>query len=151
MSLTVRKIIDDRRSYLLPVLKRYAGAVDDSQDAVLQQMLTAAIMEVQSHADASIVPCELELRISNNGGRDVRLYQTPAEVVSVTDGGGSPVQYVQEGRALRTAGVHESLTVVYTTRPDEAESARLMPVVYQYATALYDGQTDELVKILSQC
>lgn len=37
MSLTVTRIIDDKRSYLLPSLKRYVGAVDESQDAILQQ------------------------------------------------------------------------------------------------------------------
>lgn len=44
--LIVKKVIDDRRSYLLPQLKRYAGAVDDTQDAILQQMLTTAALEI---------------------------------------------------------------------------------------------------------
>ena len=51
--LIVKKVIDDRRSYLLPQLKKYAGAVDDTQDAILQRMLTTAALEIQEHADVS--------------------------------------------------------------------------------------------------
>lgn len=151
MSLHVKRIIDDGRSYMLPVLKRYAGAVDDSQDAILQQMLTAAALEVQDRADRSVLACEMELRIDGNTRRTVRLYQTPDRVVSVTTPDGAAVDYAAEGREVRTGGVFPSLVIRYTTRPDKAEQARLMPLVMQYATALYDGQTDELEKILSQC
>lgn len=151
MSLHVKRIIDDGRSYMLPVLKRYAGAVDDSQDAILQQMLTSAALEVQDRADRSVLACEMELRIDGNTRRAVRLYQTPDRVVSVTTPDGAAVDYAAEGREVRTGGVFPSLVIRYTTMPDKAEQARLMPLVMQYATALYDGQTDELEKILSQC
>lgn len=149
--LIVKKVIDDRRSYLLPQLKRYAGAVDDTQDAILQQMLTTAALEIQEHADVSILPCELELHVDRNTSRDIRLYQTPAEVLSVTSADGAGVDYTTEGRYVRTAGVLPSLVVNYTTEPREAEYGRLLPLVFQYATALYDGQTDELIKIIAQC
>ena len=97
MSLSVKKIIDDRRSYMLPVLKRYVGAVDESQDAILQQMLTTAALEIQEHADISVLPCEMELRVENNDSELVRLYQTPKEVTSVTTADGQSVDYVREG------------------------------------------------------
>lgn len=151
MSLSVKKIIDDRRSYMLPVLKRYVGAVDESQDAILQQMLTTAALEIQEHADISVLPCEMELRVENNDSELVRLYQTPKEVISVTTADGQSVDYVREGRRIRTAGVYESLVIDYVTEPIEGECGRLMALVFQYATALYDGQTDELIKIIAQC
>ncbi len=151
MSLTVTRIIDDKRSYLLPSLKRYVGAVDESQDAILQQMLTTAALEIQAHADVSILPCEFELRVENNSQQEIRLYQTPAEVLSVATADGVNVDYTMDGRNVRTAGVFPSVVINYTTAPKEAEYGRLLPLVYQYATALYDGQTDELVKIVSQC
>lgn len=151
MALRVKRIIDDGRSYMLPVLKRYAGAVDDSQDAVLQQMLTTAALEVQARADESVMPCEMVLSVDNNADASVRLYQTPDRVISVAAPDGTAVEYAVEGRRVRTAGVCPSLVITYTTMPDKAEQARLMPLVMQYATALYDGQTDELQKILSQC
>lgn len=151
MSLSVIRIIDDKRSYLLPVLKRYVGAVDDSQDAILQRMLTTAALEVQAHADVSVLPCQFELRIENNTDSEVRLYQTPSEVLSVKAADGTDVNYTIDGRNVRTAGVYPSLVINYATAPKEAEYGRLLPLVFQYATALYDGQTDELVKILSQC
>lgn len=151
MSLIIKKIIDDRRSYLLPVLKRYVGAVDESQDAILQQMLTTATLEIQAHADISILPCEIELRIDYNDSDVVKLYQTPKEVISVTTSDGQAIDYVMEGKRIRTTGVYESLVIDYTTEPKESESSRLMTLVFQYATALYDGQTDELIKIIAQC
>lgn len=151
MGLTVKRIIDDRRSYLLPVLKRYVGAVDESQDAILQQMLTSAALEIQAHADVSVLPCEMELRIDNNDGDVVRLHQTPCGVTSVATPDGQAVDYAVEGGLVRTDGVHESLVIDYTTAPDEAECGRLLPLVFQYAAALYDGQTDELIKIIAQC
>ncbi len=151
MGLTVKRIIDDRRSYLLPVLKRYVGAVDESQDAILQQMLTAAALEIQAHADVSVLPCEMELRIDDNDSDVIRLYQTPKEVASVTTPGGQAVEYSRNGDEVRTDGVHESLVIDYTTAPDEAECGRLLPLMFQYAAALYDGQTDELIKIIAQC
>ena len=73
---------------MLPVLKRYVGAVDESQDAILQQMLTTAALEIQEHADISVLPCEMELRVENNDSELVRLYQTPKEVTSVTTADG---------------------------------------------------------------
>lgn len=136
---------------MLPVLKRYAGAVDDSQDAILQQMLTAAALEVQDRADRSVLACEMELRIDNNTRDAVRLYQTPGSVLSVATPDGTAVDYAVEGREVRTSGIFPALVIIYTTMPDKAEQARLMPLVMQYATALYDGQTDEVEKILSQC
>ena len=111
MSLSVKKIIDDRRSYMLPVLKRYVWAVDESQDAILQQMLTTAALEIQEHADVSVLPCEMEIRVENNDSELVRLYQTPKEVTSVTTADGQSVEYVREGNRIRTAGVYESLVI----------------------------------------
>ena len=69
----------------------------------------------------------------------------------MTTADGQSVDYVREGRRIRTAGVYESLVIDYVTEPEEGECGRLMALVFQYATALYDGQTDELIKIIAQC
>lgn len=151
MSLKVIKITDDMRANLLPSLKLYLGAVDSAQDPVLQSCLTNAVLEIQDRADASVVSCLLELRVDNNASRVVKLYQTPSEVVSVQLPDGSDVNYTYEDRQVVTEGICPSLVIRYTTMPDSFQVARLRALVNQYATALYDGQTDELAKIIAQC
>ena len=129
--------------------KAYASVADGAQDSLLLAILTKAVLSVQQKSDRSIIACTIELYEDEVEGNAVRLYQTVSQVMSVTHGGNG-VSYAHVGRKVNVA--HSPVTVVYKTEPRLADIDALMPVVYQYATALYDGEDSKtLASILSQC
>lgn len=134
----------------LDAFKAYASVADNSQDSLLSAMLVRACMRVQEMADRSILACTLELHDDEVEDHRVRLFQTVSEVVSVTSAEGHRQYWEQEDRTLR---VYSRTAVVrYKTEPRPADVADLLPVVYQYATALYDGEDSKtLAQILTQC
>jgi hypothetical protein len=133
----------------LDSLKTYASVADDSQDALLNSLLLRACLRVQEMADKSILSCRFLLSEDEAEG-SVRLYQTVSEVVNVKDGEGNGVSWVRKGRKILVD--HTTVEVEYTTKPNPMEVEALMPVVFQYATALYDGEdSGTLANILKQC
>lgn len=130
-------------------LKSYASIPDDTQDAWLQICLNRAVLSVQEKADKSLVACTL--RVSDEDAMEgVRLYQSVKDIVSVTDGRGVEHEFSQAGRMVYT--MTEKAVVTYRTEPIQADIDSLLIVVYQYATALYDGQDSRtLASILEQC
>lgn len=142
---------DDIRCEWLQELRRYAAVPDDSQDALLLDLLQCAALVVQEYADESFLPCTFRLDVHGHGGGRVRLYQDVSRVVSVTDGEGNAVPFSLSGRMLIPERSTEDLSVVYDTMPEEGGVARLQTVVIRYATALYDGLgRDELDSIISE-
>lgn len=137
----------------LPRLRRYAGAVSTEQDVILMSCLKTAIVEIQDHSGRSFSPCSMRLDISSNESPEVRLYGDGIKVTAVRDGKGVEVPYAMRGdNVLDTSPyVHDVLVIDYETTPEKWEKARLEPLVMQYATALYDGQAEELGRILAQC
>lgn len=132
-------------------LKAYASVPDASQDSLLESLLLRACLRVQEMADRSILACTFRLEEDEVENGLVRLYQTAAEVLTVTDGEGNPLTWAKGNRTL-SVGAADSVAVEYTTEPREGDIAALLPVVYQYATALYDGEDQRtLTNILMQC
>lgn len=133
----------------LEEMKAYAAIADNANDAWLTSCLTRAVLSVQEKADKSLIPCTL--RVSEEEARGgVRLYQTVQSIERVTDCNGSEIGYSIVGRMVYTKS--ESASVTYTTMPMQGNVDMLLPVVYQYATALYDGQDSRtLASILEQC
>jgi hypothetical protein len=131
-------------------LKQYASVADDAQDMLLQSLLARAVMRVQEMADKSLIPCTFR-QWETDAQDGVRLYQSVAEIVSVADSvTGDEVHWEKKGRFIIPAC--ESVVVIYNTIPAEGDICDLLPVVYQYATALYDGQDNStLANILTQC
>lgn len=132
-------------------LKAYAAVSDDTRDALLESLLLRACLRVQEMADRSLLACTFRLEEDEVDRGVVRLYQTVAEVLTVTDGGGHAIAWAKGNRMLSvdTAG---HVAVEYTTAPREGDIDELLPVVYQYATALYDGEDQRtLANILTQC
>lgn len=134
----------------LTALKDYAAVSDSSRDAMLGGLLRLAVLRVQEMADRSLIACTLRVR-DDDARRGVRLYQTVNEIVSVRDmAEGHDVPYTFDGRSI-LVGV-KTAEVEYTTTVLESSVDELLPVVLQYATALYDGQDSKtLSNILSQC
>lgn len=136
----------------LPQLQRYTGAIDESQRPILLSCLRTAIIEVQDRSGKSIAPCEMRLEISCNGSAFVPLYGNVSGVSAVMTPEGADVDYTLCDGGIDTGNaVYERLVIDYTTSTDEGESMRLLPVVFQYAAALFDGQPEMLPKIIAQC
>ena len=133
----------------LDQFKAYASIADNAQDSLLRSILSKAVLSVQQKADRSLIACTFELCEDEVEGDAVRLYQTVSQVVSVKHGGNG-VAYSFIGRKVSVA--HSPVTIIYKTEPHLADIDDLLPIVYQYATALYDGEDSKtLASILSQC
>lgn len=131
-------------------LKAYASVADDSQDTLLNALLIRACLRVQEMADRSILACTLELHDDEVEDHRVRLFQTVSEVVSVSSAEGHLQYWEQRAGGVRVYS--DTAVVRYKTEPRPADIDILLPVVYQYATALYDGEDSAtLANILRQC
>ena len=134
----------------LEQLKQYASIADDSQDFLLNALLIRACMRVQEMANKSILACTLEVHDDEVEDNYVKLYQTVAEVISVTSPQGHRLYWEPRGGGIRV--YNETAVVRYRTEPRNADIDALLPIVFQYATALYDGQDNKtLANILTQC
>ena len=134
----------------LDELKAYASVADDAQDSLLNALLLRACIRVQEMADRSILACTLKLTDEDVEDNTVRLFQTVAEVLEVTSAEGHRQYWQPAGKNIRVYS--NTAVVMYRTEPRQADIDRLLPVVYQYATALYDGEDSKtLANILTQC
>lgn len=134
----------------LEQLKAYAAVPDGAQDSLLSALLLRAVMRVQEIANKSLLACTFELHEDEVEDNTVRLYQTVSQVVSVTTPVGHRLYWEPRANGIRV--YEDSVVVTYTTEPRDGDIEDLLPVVFQYATALYDGQdTQSLASILSQC
>lgn len=137
---------------MLGEVKQYASVADDSRDAMLTALVQAAVLRVQEFADTALVATRLELTATPDAGGRVKLYEGGGAVESVqTEDGSQAVPFSALGTEAISVQTLGAVRVVYVTAPDEGEQIRLRPVVYRYATALYDGLgTDELNAILNE-
>ena len=134
----------------LEQMKSYAAVADGAQDSLLHSLLLRAVLRVQELADKSLLACTFELHEDEVEDNTVRLYQTVSEVISVSTPVGHRLYWEPRANGVRV--YDSSVVVVYRTEPRDVDIDDLLPVVFQYATALYDGQdTKTLASILSQC
>ena len=130
-------------------VKAYASIADNAQDSLLLAMLTKAVLSVQQKANKSLIACTIELREDEIEDNSIRLYQPVAQVLSVKDKA-AELYWEPRGHCIRVYG--DSATVLYRTEPRPADIDALLPVVFQYATALYDGEDKQtLANILALC
>lgn len=137
---------------MIEELKQYAGIADDSRDALLHSLFYAAVRRVQEYADKALVKSQVVLTVNlDETGRMAALYMGGGKIVRVTDSQGNELAY--EGISDDKLKVYGSGTVKveYETEPDDADYQELKVVVYRYATALFDGEsTDVLNSILNE-
>lgn len=125
----------------LEQFKQYASVPDDSRDGVLQKMLKRAMLAVQEHSDTALLPCKFELTITDVKPEDrIRLYQGGKTVTRVEDQDGQPVEFTQVGSSIRVSRRCATLVVVYQNEVNIPEAEKLQPVIWQLATAIYDGE-----------
>lgn len=131
--------------------KAYASVADESQDALLESLLLRSVLRVQEMADRTILGCRFRLAENEVEDGVIRLYQSVKSIDRVTDGEGNEIRYTRANRTL-SCGVVDAVVVEYTTEATAGNVDELLPIVYQYATALYDGQDSRtLAAILMQC
>ena len=137
----------------LTQFKQYASIADTNQDAMLTVLLKQAMLKVQEASNKGLLICGFELTISGVAlGEPVRLYQGASTVTSCKDVDGIDVEYVLEGDRLIPKRSCAFLKIVYTNAVSESEVSQLAPVVWQYATALYDGaEPKDQAAILQTC
>ena len=133
----------------LEQFKAYASIADNAQDSLLSVILTKAVLSVQQKANKSLIACAFQLREDEVENDTVRLYQTVSQVMSVR-GKAAEIYWEPRGHSLRVYS--DSVEVTYKTEPRSGDIDELLPVVYQYATALYDGEDKKtLANILATC
>jgi len=127
--------------------KTYMHITGTTNDAALTDVLKQATIRIQEYADVALLPCTIELE---GEGEIIKLYQGPiSEITSVKDlVGGWDVDYVSDYRKTLIEQIDsEAVVITYTTLPTSAETGRLLNYVYEMASAMWDGNTDEQNKV----
>ena len=136
----------------LAAFKEFA-AVNAGSDALLTEMLTRAMLSVQEWEDKALLTGTATLIVSDreDTAAPVHLYLTPGEIASVQNAAGDSIQYSLVGKELIPSYRAEAVKVVYAVSPAAGDVSALMPKVYRYAAALYDGETSStLARILQE-
>jgi len=127
--------------------KSYMHISGDEKDTELQEALNQAIIRIQEYSDVALLPCTIELE---EEGDVIKLYQHPvSSITSVKDAGsGDDVSYVSNyKKTVIEQEEAEIVIVTYTTLPTSAETSRLLNYVYEMASAMWDGNTEEQNKV----
>ena len=127
--------------------KSYMHITGTTNDDALTDVLQQATIRIQEYADVALLPCTIELE---GEGEIIKLYQHPvSEITSVKDlVGGWDVAYVSDYRKTMIEQIDsEAVVITYTTLPTSAETGRLLNYVYEMASAMWDGNTEEQNKV----
>lgn len=134
--------------------RQYASVPDHSRDALLHSLLAGAVLKVQEFADRALVECTVRqiARVPESGRFQLFLGGGKVESVNVPSSGWETSYEALAGDILRISPTGLDAEVVFKVTPKEVDLARLKPVLFRYATALYDGEdTDVLNRILLEC
>lgn len=139
------------RSYL-EQFKQYASVPDDSRDALLASLLKAAVLKVQEYADTALSVCTYRVTAPVPASGIVRLYVGGGNVTECVDADGDFVRYDPlPGARVQTFLRTGYVAITYETTPNGGDRERLLPTVFRYATALYDGEDPGVLnRILSE-
>lgn len=127
--------------------KSYMHITGNTNDAALTDVLKQATIRIQEYADVALLPCTIELE---GEGEIIKLYQHPVdEITSVKDlVGGWDVDYVSDYRKTLIEQIDsDAVVITYTTLPTSADTNRLLNYVYEMASAMWDGNTEEQNKV----
>ena len=127
--------------------KSYMHITGNTNDDALTDVLKQATIRIQEYADVALLPCTIELE---GEGEIIKLYQHPvSEITSVKDlVDGWDVDYVSDYRKTLIEQIDsEAVVITYTTLPTSVETGRLMNYVYEMASAMWDGNTEEQNKV----
>lgn len=126
-------------------LKHHLRIVDDSNDAELAVLLKAATLYIQEYFDKALVSCSV-LQDEPQADTDFLLFLSNQSNIRVKDYKGNEVGFEQRGNCI-TLSQATSVRISYDCTPEEDVEPYAL-VVYQIAAANYDGQPEEIAKIL---
>lgn len=139
--------IGNNPAILLDEWKRYANIATSEKDALLRTILTQAVLRVQEYADRALLPCTIE--IEGDGDRAQLWQRVVSSIDSVVDAatGTDLVDRctAYQDRVFLPYQMH--YTIRYKTQPLDSEVSRLLPYVWELATAIWDGNTEEEQKV----
>lgn len=127
--------------------KSYMHITATTNDGALTDVLKQATIRIQEYADVALLPCTIELE---GEGKIIKLYQGPVEeITSVKDlVGGWDVDYVSDYRKTLIEQIYsDAVVITYTTLPTSTDTGRLLNYVYEMASAMWDGNTEEQNKV----
>ena len=125
----------------LEQFKQYASVPDNSRDGMLLRILKRAMLAVQEAADTAMLPCVVELTVHDVAPGDaVPLYMGGTDVTSVTDAAGNALGHTVQRDRVVIAGRADTVVITYSTSVVPPEAERLLPVCWELATAIYDGE-----------
>ena len=147
--------IADPTAAQLAGFKAFIAANGAETDAFLSGLLKRAMMDVQKWEDRTLLAGTATIVATgreDDPAEPVLLYGTPeVDSIAVTDAAGDALAFSLVGRLVLPSYRAASLTITYTTAPVDADLADLMPKVYRYGAALYDGEgSPALAKILQE-
>ena len=127
---------------LLEQFKQYASVPDDSRDALLATLLRTAILRVQESADRALIQCTVRQScVVPEASGIIRLYLGGGDIRSITGAWRQSVPFDPlPGAKVQTFVRGQVVEVTFDTVPNENDRNELMPFVFKYATALYDGE-----------
>ncbi len=132
-------------SITLEGLKNHLRIADYSQDEELVMLLKAATLYVQEYFNKALVSCSV-LQEQPQADTDFILFLSDQSNIRVRDYKGNEVGFEQSGNHI-TLSQAASVRISYDCTPvEDVEQYAL--VVYQIAAANYDGQPEEIAKIL---
>ena len=142
MSTTLRVTFSsDPTAEQLEKFKRYASVPDCSQDAILMRILKRAMLAVQDFSDTALLRCTFRMVVMNvSRGELARLYQGGDTILRAFDQYNRPVDFTRMPGCIYFDQPAHVVTVEYQNSVDPAEVEKLLPVVWELATAIYDGE-----------
>jgi hypothetical protein len=136
------------RSYL-EQFKQYASVPDDSRDALLASLLKTAVLKVQESANVAIASCTYQVTAAVPASGIVRLYMGGGDITECVDADGDFVRFDPlPGARVQTFLRNGYVKVTYQTVPNEGDRERLLPTVFRYGTALYDGEDPKVLNMI---
>ena len=127
--------------------KSYMHITGTTNYNALTDVLRQAAIRIQEYTDVALLPCTIELE---GEGEIIKLYQHPvSEITSVKDlVDGWDVDYVSDYRKTLIEQIDsDAVVITYTTLPTSADTGRLLNYVYEMASAMWDGNTEEQNKV----
>lgn len=126
-------------------LKTFIRMTDDIHDAELGNILQQATIYIQEYLNKALVNCSVK-QSHPHADNTFSLYLTNQSNIQVLDWEGNQLNYTQRGSTITIAEA-EPVHITYDCTA-EGMAKSYSTLIYQVASAIYDGQPSEITTIL---
>lgn len=130
----------------LEEMKYYLRIVDDTHDAELSVLLKSATLYVQEYFNVALVACSV-VQEQPQADTSFKLFLSDRTNIQVKDWGNNAIDFSVVGDNLNI-GESKAVKISYDCEPI-TDTKQYAPIVYQIAGANYDGQAEQIQKILN--